>query len=178
MPRLNPVGVPTPFSEARFWETTIPEPNTGCWLWLGAVNKGGYGTLYFNGQTRMAHRVAAMLANNLNTVMSNYFDNLVLHKCDMRCCVNPGHLYIGTQSDNMQDAIRRGRKDFTSLNDPAVKCRGSSHPQAKLVEEQVKQIRSLYSGGCYTFRELGAVFGVSSSVVFNIVHRLTWEHVE
>ena len=90
------------FMESR----TIPEPNSGCLIWLGAMNPTGYGMA----RNRFAHRVAYELATGVQ------LDNpklVVRHICDVRCCVNPNHLLLGTAQDNTNDMIKRGRKRYS-----------------------------------------------------------------
>lgn len=90
---------------AAFWARISPEPNTGCWLWIGSLNSDGYGNLHRGGHAVRAHRMsAAMQRGNLPS------EAVVLHSCDVRCCVNPDHLEIGTHSDNVADCIRKGRR--------------------------------------------------------------------
>ena len=84
-----------------FWDGCIPEPNTGCWLWLGFISPDGYGT-------RLAHRRAWELARG--PIPDGM---LVCHRCDVRHCVNPDHLFLGTHLDNMRDMIRKGRGGWT-----------------------------------------------------------------
>lgn len=89
----------------RFWAKTIPEPNTGCWLWMGSTWGGGYGQVRINRRTRFAHRVAWEVSNG--PIPNGLF---VLHRCDNPPCVNPAHLFLGTHQDNMDDMMRKGRK--------------------------------------------------------------------
>src|SRR3990167_3892348 len=89
-----------------FEDSYMPEPNTGCWLWTGATRYDGYGTRPWRGKTSaQAHRIA------WEVFRGPIPDGLqVLHRCDVRCCVNPDHLFLGTQLDNMRDMIQKGRK--------------------------------------------------------------------
>jgi hypothetical protein len=90
---------------ARFEAKFIPEPNSGCWLWTGGTSGYGYGhfSLPVRG-CRTAHRAAWTLYRGQIPAGLH-----VLHKCDVRCCVNPSHLFLGTHSDNMRDMVRKGR---------------------------------------------------------------------
>ena len=87
-------------------KNSIPIPWTGCWLWLKTCSPQGYGVAFDlkPGQRWAAHRLSYTAFNG-----EIKLGNFVLHKCDVRCCVNPDHLYAGTQQDNMDDAVRRGR---------------------------------------------------------------------
>ena len=89
----------------RFNRNYEPDPNSGCWLWTGTIIKGtGYGQIQVGKRAIGAHRFSWMLhCDEIPPGMS------VLHKCDVRCCVNPAHLWIGTASDNMRDMIEKGR---------------------------------------------------------------------
>jgi hypothetical protein len=89
--------------EERFWKNVAPEPNSGCWIWLGRGKR--YGHLRANGQAVPAHRFSLQLTG-VDVPPGAY----VLHKCDVTFCVNPDHLYVGNQQDNMRDAAMRGRR--------------------------------------------------------------------
>lgn len=97
--------------EKRFFEKVQPEPNTGCWLWLGAeVGEMGYGSFFIGSKklrTRrsgLAHRVSFWIAKRFLP------DELcLLHKCDNPRCVNPDHLFLGTRTDNNLDMKKKGR---------------------------------------------------------------------
>lgn len=88
----------------RFEEKFIPEPMSGCWLWTGALYPRGYGKFWFDGELGLAHRASLSLYCDRPAA-----DKLVCHRCNNPQCVNPDHLYIGTQSDNMKQARRDGR---------------------------------------------------------------------
>jgi hypothetical protein len=91
----------------RFEAKIQPEPNSGCWLWDSSLTGGGYGTIGLGTRAQgkeLAHRVSWELFRG------EIADGLwVLHKCDVRCCVNPDHLFLGTHSDNMRDCVAKNR---------------------------------------------------------------------
>ena len=108
----------------RFWAKVVKEPNSGCWLWTGASSHG-YGSLRFRGHGCRAHRVAWELHRG---AVPNGVS--VLHKCDTPLCVNPDHLFLGTQADNIKDAVAKGR----------IRRGGEAGP-SKLTADQVWEIR-------------------------------------
>lgn len=85
------------------FDRSIPEPNSGCWLWLMGISDNGYGKASRNKYQRYAHRVS------FATFKCEPGKMHVLHKCDNRMCVNPDHLFLGTQQDNMDDMCKKGR---------------------------------------------------------------------
>src|SRR5213595_2676709 len=89
--------------KAHWSERYIPEPNSGCWLWLGSIDKLGYGKVTVRG-FHLAHRLA--YAETKGPIPEGM---LVLHKCDVPACINPEHLYVGDSQDNMNDMVMRGR---------------------------------------------------------------------
>jgi hypothetical protein len=82
---------------------SVPQPD-GCVVWQRSVNRGGYGQLTVNGRYVLAHRLAYEVHHG--PVPDGQY---VCHSCDNKICINPDHLWIGTASDNMQDAIAKGR---------------------------------------------------------------------
>lgn len=91
----------------RFMDKVSPEPNTGCWLWIGALSLCGYSRIGLGGHQggmRPGHRIAWLLFRG---EIPDGFE--VAHKCDVRICVNPQHLWLATHADNMADMIRKGR---------------------------------------------------------------------
>lgn len=87
-----------------FNHSYIPEPNTGCWIWIGRYMWKGYGVLSFDGGTVRAHRFSWEISKG--PIPKNMF---ICHKCDVRCCVNPNHLFLGTAKDNALDRDAKGR---------------------------------------------------------------------
>lgn len=88
----------------RFADKWCPEPNTGCWLWTRYSNTHGYGVMRVRPMNILAHRLAWMI--HMGDIPSGLY---VLHKCDTPACVNPGHLFLGTRNDNMNDMAKKGR---------------------------------------------------------------------
>ena len=119
-----------------------------CWLWTGAVGSHSYGAFVFNGKVRLAHRVAY---ENFRGPIPE--DMQVDHVCDVRICVRPSHLYLGTKSRNALDAVEDGK--------------GGGQ---KLTYADATEIRRLYDSGNYTQRELGEVYGVQHSHISSIVN--------
>lgn len=110
----------------RFQRSFIPEPNSGCWLWVATTSRLGYGMIRENGKSRSAHRVSYEMHKG------PVGDLDVLHRCDVRGCVNPEHLFLGTHAENMSDMVRKGR---------SPRATGSAHHQAKLTEADVLKAR-------------------------------------
>jgi hypothetical protein len=96
---------------------SIPEPNSGCWMWTGMLDKAGYGkTSYGSGKTLAASRLSYIVYK------CDPEDKIVRHSCDVRSCVNPDHLLVGSQKDNIHDMFNRGRarprgKSVAGLNE-------------------------------------------------------------
>lgn len=91
--------------ENRFW-AKIKITSTSCWIWTGATNWGGYGVIEHNYKTKLAHRISWEL--NFGQIPKSIN---VLHKCDNPICVNPAHLFLGSQQDNINDMYRRNRQN-------------------------------------------------------------------
>lgn len=94
---------------ARFWAQTIPEPNSGCLLWLGHTMKSGYPVFQMDGKKWGGNRLAYMLTYGVIPIGLH-----ILHKCDTPNCVNPDHLYAGTPLDNQRDMRIRRRNTNTN----------------------------------------------------------------
>ena len=139
-----------------WWQPGDPPP-AGCWDWRGPISGNGYGKLT-SGKQYYAHRVAHELF--VGPIPDGH---VVRHSCDRPHCVQPAHLSYGTQRDNVDDALSRGRIR-----------RGERHGRAKLTEAQVAEIRYRYESGGITQQQLADQFGVNNQMISRIVRRKNW----
>lgn len=150
----------------------LAEPMSGCWLWEGAVFNHGYGVFQSkHGGKRWvttAHRASWILHNGPIPA-----GMIVCHKCDNPMCVNPDHLFIGTDKDNVHDAIRKGR--FQSAANPFYQ-KGSARRNALLNEQDVRDIRVMREVGM-SCRLVAAEYGVSTACIERVDSRRSWRHV-
>lgn len=100
--------------EVRFWEKVNKNTGSDCWLWTGA-SRNGYGQIYVDGKMQKAHRVTWEIVNGKSDPNLN-----ACHTCDTPLCVNPDHIFIGTQRDNLRDAMKKGRLRIPGVNMPWV----------------------------------------------------------
>ncbi len=135
---------------------------SGCWIWSGAKDKHGYGRIS-NGRGSLlkAHRVA------FKATFGDPGELFVCHKCDNPSCVNPDHLFLGSQLDNVRDMDWKGRRRVRP-------SQGIQHPRHKLTEENVRYIRANRHIG---LRNLAAQFGVHFSTITAVVYRINWRHI-
>ncbi len=149
----------------RFEDKYMPEPNSGCWLWMGAKSPSGYGKICLGSRvedgTARAHRVSWELYKG---PIPN--GALICHHCDVPLCVNPDHLFCGTPKDNTQDMIRKGRRVQSDV-------RGERCGRAVLTEIDVLDIRTKRVSNA----DFSQIYGVSSSTISKIIHRSRWGHV-
>lgn len=142
----------------RLLAMSIPEPNSGCWLWLGNINYLGYGMVR-DGRMRSAHRASFEVFRG---PIPDGMD--ILHRCDVRCCINPDHLWLGSHRDNMRDMRTKGRNRAYS---------GSLHPLAKLTEDIVLKARE---SGILPI-EFAEQNGISKSAAARALAGITWRHI-
>lgn len=180
----------------RFWSKV--DTSGDCWIWTATKNRRGYGQFYYEGRLQLAHRVAYKL-----TYGPVDDDIHVLHRCDNPSCIRPDHLFLGTQRDNVQDMIGKGRAYFqlhpeyaSSRGDdhyarqrPELLARGERHgmhvhpesrlygekaPAVKLTLEQVRAIRRAYSQGNVTKLGLARQYNISRRAIQKIISGENW----
>lgn len=149
--------------EQRFHDSYVREPMSGCWLWTKSDN-GRYGLLSKGGRQRRAHRISYEL--HVGQIPDGM---VVMHECDNPLCVNPGHLRVGTQLENIKDRDTKGRQ---VPNHP----KGESNGMRKLSETEVLSIRRLRSVG-WTMTNIAARFGVSRTAISVILSGKYWKHI-
>jgi hypothetical protein len=142
----------------RFWGRV--DRSGDCWEWRGNFMWQGYGVFWIDGQNRMAHRVSWSLA-----FCPIPRGQMVLHHCDNTSCVNPAHLFLGTQADNMTDKVTKGRQ-----------ASGERAGTARLTRETVAAIRRAADAG-ETGKALARRFGVGNSQACRIIRGESWKGV-
>ena len=154
----------------RFWDkVNIPSDPDKCWEWQACKYETGYGQIRVNGHKMRTHRVSYEL--KYGDIPDGLF---VCHKCDNRACCNPAHLFLGTQKDNMQDMVRKGRAnrtEFQSVSRPGVLN------SSLLTKEQVLYIRDCHNSKRFSQIELARQFGVATTTINRVVNRKSWKHV-
>lgn len=123
-----------------FWRRVI-KTHSGCWLWTGATNNSGYGTLTYRGRAATAHRTAAFLSGLVDSTdapKNRKGTGFILHACDNRRCCNPAHMRIGTYAENQLEAYDRRRR---------VAYRGAAHPNARQTDKSLALIKDMRAHG-------------------------------
>lgn len=140
-------------------KNSIPEPNTGCSYWFKSTTKNGYGTIYTKGKNKLAHRISYIEYNGEIPKGMN-----VLHRCDVPCCVNPRHLFLGTQKQNITDMLKKNRK------------KKAFYGWKVLNLEQVKNIKSLLKTG-ETTQSIAKSLKIKHSTVYAIKNGDSWTSI-
>jgi len=155
------------------------DPETNCWNWIGGtrIKKWGYGGFKVKGFNWLAHRFSYYAYKGDPGKL------LVCHKCDNPKCVNPEHLFLGTQKDNVDDMMSKDRHGSGGNSGSGLK--GTDNPSVKLTEDNVLEIRRIgrigtsgRGGRGGNTEELAKQFGVSKVSIANILHRRTWKHIK
>ena len=144
----------------RFWQNIKPIVKaTDCWVWVGTIGKDGYGIIRPSGERIQvyAHRFSWEIARGIIPKSL-----CVCHHCDNRLCVNPAHLFLGTNSENSLDRHRKGRD-----------ARGTEHGHSKLTNDVVRSIRADQRRQ----QDIACDYGVTQSTVSRVQLRKTWSHV-
>lgn len=160
---VRPITLREAQAEARFMAKVSPEPMSGCWLWAGGMISTGYGQFKMpprDSSPMLAHRLAWLWWRG--DIAPGLF---VCHKCDNRACVNPDHLFLGTNSENVADMLSKGRS-----------LRGEAHPHSKLKAVDVLEIRRAAGDGV-PHDAIAERFGIHDTHVADIVKRKRWGHL-
>ena len=153
----------------RLVEGCIPEPNSGCWLWFRGLGSDGYGNISAKRpgvkfRAQKTHRMAWELFKG--PIPS---DMCVLHRCDVRSCVNPDHLFLGTRHDN--DADMRAKNRHSPTPGERGNTRGEQNAQAKLREGDVADIRRRSTEN---WKVLAKEYGVNHRTIWKVRTGRSW----
>jgi hypothetical protein len=142
----------------RFKKYYFKDDVTGCWIWVGGLVNGGYGAFRLGSKILRAHRVAFELFKH-----SIPNGKLVMHKCDVRRCINPEHLFLGSHKDNTQDMLAKNRGGAWKNNH-----KGHNNPNAKLSKEDKELIaEKLLQNNC-TQKELAKKYNVGRGALWRL----------
>lgn len=152
---------PTQNIKERLIKHTTKDPTTGCWNWSKSKTAYGYGIIKVAGKVELAHRVSFSIFKGPLTLPC------VCHICDNPSCINPDHLFNGTNLDNIHDKVSKGRQGR------AGQRKGEKHSLAKLTEQDVLLIRA----SPLKQKELAALYKTTQSNISLIKHKRNWSHI-
>lgn len=156
----------TPAERIMVW--SIPEPNSGCWLWLGTIKKRGYGNMIIGSRRDKTRRSISSHRYSYTIFVGPLLEGLeICHRCDVPGCVNPDHLFQGTRQENVDDRERKNR------NGSVV---GEYNPNCLITETVAIEIMKLAAKGVKP-RFIVAVTGVSRHIVKEISSGRRWRHL-
>ncbi len=163
---------------ARFM-SKVRKDDGGCWLWTGPYTHNGYGLFGHLSRMKRAHRVSYQLHVGPIPKGDGYHGTCVLHRCDVRSCVNPAHLFLGTQKENVADMFAKGRGRTPCLagaghwtqHRPERVARGERHGRAKVSDADRAEIVRAYAAGGVTLTALGQRYGVTRWTVSEMASR-------
>lgn len=165
---------------AAFWGKVDKSAGPdGCWLWVSSLSADGYGRFVAGGKHWRAHRFAWDITNGPIPEGLQ-----VLHNCpdgDNPQCVNPAHLWLGTDVENMKDRHNKGHyatdNQHALRQHPEKAARGETHSKTTLTDDQVQEIRRRYTGKWGEQSAMAREFGVSHATINSIINRRTWTHI-
>ena len=177
-----------PTIEQKFWSRV--KKSNGCWEWIGLILNTGYGQISWKGKDWSAHRVAWILTNG--EIPPGLY---ICHKCDNRKCVRPDHLFAGTQRENIDDMVAKGRSLKGDRNparrhpermprgenhglrkNPMRAARGTKNGNSRLSEADVLSLRADRKLGL-TYDALASKYEIDRTTVMQIARRITWRHL-
>jgi HNH endonuclease len=175
--RTGGMGMMSIRSPDEFWHAARVNA-VGCWIWQGRTHRG-YGYVYWGGRQWRVHRLAYVMTNG--PIAPGL---CICHACDERACVNPDHLWLGTQADNRRDCVDKDRQArgirHGAYTQPGSRRRGTRNGRARLIPSDIAAIRARYqpfnrTGGPTTIG-LAREFGISQSQCWRIVNQQSWRH--
>jgi len=146
------------------FKSRLARRENGCIEWTGAVGSHGYGVIAFSKPTRhrvLTHRLAYSL--EYGEITGGLF---VCHKCDNKKCCNPEHLFLGTQRDNVMDAVKKGRNYKGGAKNPAS---GYRHYMNKFKEGDKDKIKELHLAGVKG-KDIAIMFGLAKSTISRAIN--------
>ena len=158
--------------DRRFWEKVDILGDNDCWEWRASTTRQGYGRIHHNRKAMLAHRVSWLLHYGEIPTTHDYHGTCVLHNCDNPPCVNPRHLFLGTQADNLTDMTDKGRRGQPNPPPPIGEKNGNS----KLTESDVLLIRRYLTVGKWKQKTIAKLFGVCKATITGIKNRQRWAH--
>lgn len=157
----------------RFWSKVSKfKTKKGCLEWLESTSTDGYGKFKLDHHTLRSHRLAYVLSNKEQIPD----DMWVLHTCDNPLCCNPDHLWLGDNSDNQQDMVKKGR--YNSKSDYKKIMRGVKNGKSKLTNKDVHEIRKMYKDKNIPLKRISGKFNVSQQTVVDVATGKTWTHIK
>ena len=148
----------------NFWNR-VNKTNT-CWLWTGPKRNGKYGAV----GSMDAHRISWMLT------FGDPGSLFILHKCDVKTCVRPDHLFLGTQADNVADCVKKGRTSRGKKRPNQKFHRGEASYQAKLKAKDIPEIFELHIAGL-SFHAIAKRFSVTAGAIRFVIVGRNWKSV-
>lgn len=167
----NLIGNPLiPLNKNRILDNIKINAN-GCWIWQKCIGKNGYGNLRHRKKTYTLHRLSYSLI--VGEIPKNMH---VLHKCDVRSCCNPDHLFLGTNLDNIRDSVNKNRRKGISRVRPKMKYKPMSEigrkNHRKLNDDQIVELKKLHIAG-FSYPQLAEKYNVNQATIWRYNRHVT-----